>query len=152
MEIKKVLTYYEKRLELIQLFYKYLQPRYALIKFSLPYPGLGAKALKFLDGTLIVPPYTDRSWTFLIPNGLTTYWNIREYDRRISYSHQVLRNKLYLLGSTTVDYNSAYLAYVLGSLLTCKASRFSGKKIVDINTKVLEKQNRHDKEDSQNRG
>jgi hypothetical protein len=137
---------YLDKLHLIRDLYRSIRPLKCLIKFLLPYPGNNRFSIRHLDGTLIIAPYTTKSITYLVPNGLMKQWNVKEYDERMAYTNQVVKRKKYLIGNMIADYDTAYHNYVVQALL-----QLAAQNLVCVNLKVLQRQDSDDKEDSKNR-
>jgi len=137
---------YLDKLRLTNKLYRTIRPLKCLIKFLLPYPGNNRFSIKHLDGTLIIAPYTTKSITYLVPNGLIKEWDVNEYDQRLAYTNQVVKRKKYLMGNMIVDYDTAYYNYVIQALLQLAVQNLS-----HVNLKVLQSQNGNDKENGKDR-
>lgn len=128
-----IYVHFKNMSEKISRWYTILNPRHCLIKFFLPYPDDKLPCFSFLDGTLLVMPYTNATISYLIPNGLIRQWDLKEFDERIAHVNQIKKTRRYRLGDIYLDYDSAYGYFIMRNL-----QRGSGYKTTNVNIKAFQ--------------
>nr|WIL05027.1 Cap-specific mRNA 2'O methyltransferase [Cedratvirus duvanny] len=113
---RDILTYFKSMMDKIPRWYRLVKPKHCLVRFFLPYPGEKIDCLSFLDGDLLAMPFNTAPVCYLVPNGKTKKWDVREFDERMAHHVQVDRKKKYNLDGEETTFDQAYAGFVKRSL------------------------------------